>query len=211
MSVVVATEDEVRYEARPIASEAGPATKRVVVGYGFWIFLLSDIVMFAAIFAAYAVLGHATAGGPGGVQLFNEGSVAIETGCLLASSYTCGLMSMAIGSRRYGITYLAALVTFVLGAVFLVLEVREFAGMIAAGAGPQRSAFLSAFFTLVGCHGLHVTAGLIWLTVMMAQVAIKGLRASVERRLLCFSLFWHALDIVWVWLFTVVYLMGVRS
>jgi cytochrome o ubiquinol oxidase subunit 3 len=211
MSVVVATEDEVRYEARPIASEAGPATKRVVVGYGFWIFLLSDIVMFAAIFAAYAVLGHATAGGPGGVQLFNEGSVAIETGCLLASSYTCGLMSMAIGSRRYGITYLAALVTFVLGAVFLVLEVREFAGMIAAGAGPQRSAFLSAFFTLVGCHGLHVTAGLIWLTVMMAQVAIKRLRASVERRLLCFSLFWHALDIVWVWLFTVVYLMGVRS
>jgi cytochrome o ubiquinol oxidase subunit III len=211
MSVVVATEDEVRYEARPIASEAGPATKRVVVGYGFWIFLLSDIVMFAAIFAAYAVLGHATAGGPGGVQLFNEGSVAIETGCLLASSYTCGLMSMAIGSRRYGITYLAAVVTFVLGAVFLVLEVREFAGMIAAGAGPQRSAFLSAFFTLVGCHGLHVTAGLIWLTVMMAQVAIKGLRASVERRLLCFSLFWHALDIVWVWLFTVVYLMGVRS
>jgi cytochrome o ubiquinol oxidase subunit III len=120
-------------------------------------------------------------------------------------------MSMAIGSRRYGITYLAALVTFVLGAAFLVLEVREFAGMIAAGAGPQRSAFLSAFFTLVGCHGLHVTGGLIWLTVMMAQVAIKGLRASVERRLLCFSLFWHALDIVWVWLFTLVYLMGVRS
>ena len=104
---------------------------------------------------------------------------------------------------------LAALITFVLGAAFLALEVREFAGMIAIGAGPQRSAFLSAFFTLVGCHGLHVTAGLVWLAVMMAQVAVKGFRASVERRLLCFSLFWHALDIVWVWLFTVVYLMGV--
>jgi cytochrome o ubiquinol oxidase subunit 3 len=211
MSIAVAVDDKVRYEARPSASEAGPATKRIVVAYGFWIFLLSDIVMFAAIFAAYAVLAHATAGGPSGVQLFNQRSVAIETGCLLASSYTCGLMSLAIGSRRHAATYLAALVTFVLGASFLALEVREFVGMIAIGAGPQRSAFLSAFFTLVGCHGLHVTAGLVWLAVMMAQVAVKGFRASVERRLLCFSLFWHALDIVWVWLFTVVYLMGALS
>jgi cytochrome o ubiquinol oxidase subunit III len=211
MNVAVAVDDEVRHEARPSASELGPATKRVVVGYGFWLFLLSDIVMFSAFFAAYAVLAHATAGGPGSMQLFNQRSVAIETGCLLASSYTCGLMSMAIGSRRYAATYLAALVTFALGACFLALELREFAGMIAAGAGPQRSAFLSSFFTLVGCHGLHVTAGLVWLAVMMAQVAIKGFSATVERRLLCFSLFWHALDIVWVWLFTVVYLMGVLS
>jgi cytochrome o ubiquinol oxidase subunit 3 len=209
MNVAVAVNDEVRYEARPSASEAGPAAKRIVVGYGFWVFLLSDIVMFSAIFAAYAVLAHATAGGPNGAQLFNQRIAAIETACLLASSYTCGLMSLAVDSRRYATTYLFALVTFVLGAVFLTLEVREFAGMIAIGAGPQRSAFLSAFFTLVGCHGLHVTAGLIWLAVMMAQVAIKGFRATVERRLLCFSLFWHALDIVWVWLFTVVYLMGV--
>jgi len=211
MNVAVAVDDEVGYEARSSASEAGPAAKRVVVGYGFWVFLLSDIVMFSAIFAAYAVLNHATAGGPNGVQLFNQRSVAIETGCLLASSYTCGLMSLAIGARRYRATYFAALITFVLGAAFLILEVREFAGMIAAGAGPQRSAFLSAFFTLVGCHGLHVTAGLVWLVVMMAQVAVKGIRATVERRLLCFALFWHALDIVWVWLFTVVYLMGVLS
>ena len=211
MNIAIAVDDEVRHEAQPSAAESGPAEKRIVVGYGFWIYLLSDIVMFSAFFAGYAVLAHATAGGPSGVQLFNQRSVAIETGCLLASSYTCGLMSMAIGSRRYGATYLAALVTFVLGASFLALELREFAGMIAVGAGPQRSAFLSAFFTLVGCHGLHVTAGLIWLTVMMAQVAIKGLSATVERRLLCFSLFWHALDIVWVWLFTVVYLMGVLS
>jgi cytochrome o ubiquinol oxidase subunit III len=211
MNIAIAVDDEVRHEALPSASELGPATKRIVVGYGFWIFLLSDIVMFSAFFAAYAVLAHATAGGPSGMQLFSQRSVVIETGCLLASSYTCGLMSLAIGSRRYAATYLAAVVTFVLGACFLALEVREFTGMIAMGAGPQRSAFLSSFFTLVGCHGLHVTVGLVWLVVMMAQVAIKGLTETVERRLLCFSLFWHALDIVWVWLFTVVYLMGALS
>ena len=210
MNIAVTADDEVRYEARPSATELGPASKRIVVGYGFWIFLLSDIVMFSAFFAAYAVLAHATAGGPGGMQLFNQRSVAIETVCLLVSSYTCGLMSLAIDRSQYGRTYLTALITFVLGALFLTLELREFAGMIAMGAGPQRSAFLSAFFTLVGCHGLHVTAGLVWLVVMMAQVAIRGFSATVERRLLCFSLFWHALDIVWVWLFTVVYLMGVR-
>jgi cytochrome o ubiquinol oxidase subunit III len=210
MNIAVAI-DDVRHEAAPAESEAGPPLKRIVVAYGFWIFLLSDIVMFSALFAAYAVLARATAGGPGGAALFNQTSVAIETACLLASSYTCGLMALAIGSRRRGGTYLFALVTFVLGAAFLALELREFAGMIAIGATPQRSAFLSAFFTLVGCHGLHVTAGLIWLVVMMAQVAIKGLRPNVERRLICFSLFWHALDIVWVWLFTVVYLMGVNA
>src|SRR6202521_2689076 len=207
MSTIVVGGNTYR-EVQPDTYESVPATKRVVVGYGFWIFLLSDIVMFSAFFAAYAVLAHATAGGPTGMQLFNQRSVAIETGCLLASSYTCGLMSLAIGSRRYAATYLAALITFVLGAAFLVLEVREFAGMIAVGAGPQRSAFLSAFFTIVGCHGLHVTAGLVWLVVMMAQVAIKGIHGTVERRLLCFSLFWHALDTVWVWLVPVVYLMG---
>jgi cytochrome o ubiquinol oxidase subunit 3 len=211
MSLAVAIDDEVGYEARPNASELGPASKRIVVGYGFWIFLLSDIVMFSAFFAGYAVLAHATSGGPGGVQLFNQRSVAIETACLLASSYTCGLMSLAVDRSHYGRIYLTAFITFLLGAVFLVLELREFAGMIAVGAGPQRSAFLSSFFTLVGCHGLHVTVGLIWLLVMMAQVAIKGISATVERRLLCFSLFWHALDIIWVWLFTVVYLMGVLS
>jgi len=209
MNIAVAL-DEVRHDALPSASEAGPAPKRIVVTYGFWIFLLSDIVMFSALFAAYAVLVRATAGGPTGAQLFSQTSVAIETACLLASSFTCGLMSLAVESRRRAATYFFALVTFVLGAIFLTLEIREFAGMIAIGATPQRSAFLSAFFALVGCHGLHVAAGLIWLVVMMAQVAIKGFRANVERRLLCFALFWHALDIVWVWLFTVVYLMGVR-
>jgi cytochrome o ubiquinol oxidase subunit III len=197
------------YEAA--ASQAGPAPKRVVVAYGFWIFLLSDVVMFSALFAGYAVLAHATAGGPAGVELFNQASVAIETACLLASSYTCGLMSLAVGSRNRPATYFWAAVTAALGAVFLILELHEFAGMIARGATPQRSAFLSAFFTLVGCHGLHVASGLVWLTVMMAQVALRGFRPSVERRLNCFSLFWHALDIVWVWLFTIVYLLGIHA
>ena len=208
MNVAVAIRD-LQPEALTSATEAGPATKRIVVAYGFWIFLLSDIVMFSALFAGYAVLVHATAGGPSGAQLFNQVSVAIETACLLASSYTCGMMSLAINSRRRLATYFFAAVTLVLGAAFLALEIREFAGMIAAGATPQRSAFLSAFFTLVGCHGLHVGVGLIWLVVMMAQVAIKGFGGCVQRRLLCFALFWHALDIVWIGLFTVVYLMGV--
>jgi cytochrome o ubiquinol oxidase subunit 3 len=207
MNVAVAF-DEIRQDALPSASEAGPAPKRIVVAYGFWIFLLSDIVMFSALFAAYAVLMRATAGGPTGAQLFNQVSVAIETACLLISSFTCGLMSLAVDSRRRDATYFFGAVTFVLGAAFLALEIREFAGMIAIGAPPQRSAFLSAFFALVGCHGLHVAAGLIWLAVMMTQVAIKRFRPTVERRLLCFALFWHALDIIWVWLFTVVYLMG---
>ena len=208
MNIAIAI-DEVRPETPAPASEAGPAPKRIVVAYGFWIFLLSDIVMFSALFAAYAVLARATAGGPTGAELFNQVSVAIETACLLASSYICGLMSLAVNKRRRVATYLLAAVTFVLGAAFLALELREFAVMIASGATPQRSAFLSAFFALVGCHGLHVTAGLIWLGVMMAQVAIQGFRPSVTRRLLCFALFWHALDIIWVGLFTMVYLMGV--
>jgi len=209
MNVAVATY-EIGQEPSPSVSEAGPAPKRIVVAYGFWIFLLSDIVMFSALFAAYAVLVRATDGGLASGQLFNQKCVAIETACLLVSSYTCGLMSLSVNARRQASIYLFALVTFGLGAAFLTLEIREFAGMIAIGATPQRSAFLSAFFALVGCHGRHVTAGLIWLTVMMAQVAIKGLRANVERRLLCFALFWHALDIIWVWLFTGVDLLGVR-
>jgi cytochrome o ubiquinol oxidase subunit 3 len=209
MNIAVAI-GEVGNKTSPDDAEAGPAPKRIVVAYGFWIFLLSDVVMFSALFASYAVLVRATADGPTSDQLFNQVNVAIETACLLASSYTCGLMSLAANSRRRATTYVFAAITFVLGAAFLNLEIHEFAAMVVRGATPQRSAFLSAFFTLVGCHGLHVTAGLVWLVVMMAQVAIKGFRPNVGRRLLCFVLFWHTLDIVWVWLFTVVYLMGVR-
>jgi cytochrome o ubiquinol oxidase subunit III len=186
----------------------GLLSKRIVVGYGFWIFLLSDIIMFSAFFATYAVLVDETAGGPSGRQLFHPSAVALETACLLVSSFTCGLASIGARAHSGAWFYGAMTATFILGAGFVGLEVREFAGMIAQGAGPTRSAFLSAFFTLVGCHGMHVSAGLLWLLTMMAQVFAKGYRADILRRILCFSLFWHALDIIWVGLFTVVYLMG---
>ncbi|MER8365645.1 cytochrome o ubiquinol oxidase subunit III [Mesorhizobium sp. M0991] len=192
----------------PGHGDSGPAPIRIVVGYGFWIFLLSDIVMFSAFFAAYAVLAGKTAGGPSGAELFDLRNVAIETAALLLSSFTCGLASLAVTARRSSWFYVAMAVTFVLGATFILLELREFAHMVASGAGPTRSAFLSAFFTLVGCHGLHVTAGLLWLLTMMAQIFAKGFRDDILRRFMCFSLFWHALDIIWVALFTVVYLLG---
>ena len=186
-------------------------SKRIVVGFGFWIFLLSDIVMFSAFFATYAVLVGETAGGPSGADLFDLRNTAIETTFLLLSSFTCGIASIGAQTRRGSWFYGAMAATFILGAAFIALEVNEFAGLIARGAGPTRSAFLSAFFTLVGCHGLHVTAGLLWLLTMMAQVFAKGYRPDILRRMLCFSLFWHALDIIWVALFTVVYLMGVAT
>jgi cytochrome o ubiquinol oxidase subunit III len=188
-----------------------PTDKRVIVGYGFWIFLLSDIVMFSAFFATYAVLSGETAGGPSGKDLFNLNNVAIETACLLLSSFTCGIAS--IGSKAFnGLMYYGGMaVTFVFGAGFLYFEIHELGALVAQGAGPDRSAFLSAFFALVGCHGVHVTLGLLWLLTMMAQVFAKGYRPDILRRVLCFSLFWHTLDIIWVALFTVVYLMGVAQ
>jgi cytochrome o ubiquinol oxidase subunit III len=184
-------------------------SKRIIVGFGFWIFLLSDIVMFSAFFATYAVLTEATAGGPSGKDVFHLHVVAMETAFLLLSSFTCGIASIGARARNNPMFYISMAVTAAFGAGFLFLEIREFVGMIAIGAGPTRSAFLSAFFTLVGCHGLHVTLGLLWLLTMMAQVFAKGYRADILRRMLCFSLFWHTLDIIWVAIFTVVYLMGV--
>ena len=188
--------------------EGGPASKRVVVAYGFWIFLLSDIVMFSAFFAAYAVLAGATAGSPTGSELFELPRVAIQTLCLLVSSFVCGLAAIATQVRSHLWTQIGLLVTGLLGFAFVVLEFQEFATMIAHGAGPDRSAFLSSFFSLVGCHGLHVSAGLLWLGTMMAQVYVKGFQPRILRRLMCFSLFWHALDIIWVALFSIVYLIG---
>jgi cytochrome o ubiquinol oxidase subunit III len=198
---------------QPTAEHAarGPASKRIITGYGFWIFLLSDIVMFSAFFATYAVLVNETAGGPSGRELFDLRNVAFETAALLLSSFTCGIASIGAQRRLHSWYYGATAVTFIFGAIFIALEVTEFAGLVSEGAGPSRSAFLSAFFTLVGCHGLHVSAGLLWLLTMMAQVFAKGFRADIMRRLLCFSLFWHALDIIWVGLFSVVYLMGAGS
>jgi cytochrome o ubiquinol oxidase subunit 3 len=187
-------------------SERGPAIPRVVAAFGFWLFLLSDIIIFAALFAAYAVLSGETNGGPSGLELFNKRHVLQETACLLASSFTCGMMMIAMEKRATPLTYFWSLVTAALGVMFLSLEFSEFADMVHRGDGPTRSAFLSSFFTLVGTHGAHVTVGIVWLMIMMAQIATIGFRPMVVRRLLCFSLFWHALDIVWIGVFTVVYL-----
>jgi cytochrome o ubiquinol oxidase subunit III len=207
--MTIATIDAVRPELVRGRGGGGPASTRTVVAYGFWIFILSDIIMFSALFAAYAVLSGQTAGGPTGRELFNLRHVFIETMCLLVSSYTCGLGALSAERRQRDRFLVFAALTFVLGAAFLFIEISEFAGMVSKGAGPSRSGFLSGFFTLVGMHGAHVTSGLVWLIYMVAQVIAKGLRPQVLRRLLCWSLFWHALDIIWVGVLTLVYLMGV--
>jgi len=196
--------------AQDLTDPHGHSTsKRIVVGYGFWIFLISDIIMFAAFFATYAVLTDSTAGGPRGRDLFDLRTVAIETACLLTSSLFCGLAGIGAQYGHRRLFHAAMTVTFLLGSAFLALEIHEFATLIADGAGPSRSAFLSAFFALIGCHGLHVTAGLLWLLTMMAQVVAKGFREDILRRMLCFGLFWHTLDIIWVALFSLVYLVGI--
>jgi len=186
----------------------GPESKSIVVPYGFWLFVLSDMVLFSALFATYASLAHATDGGPTGNQLFDRDLVAVETLALLISSFTCGLAMIAAKRGNMVWTQGWLLVTGLLGFLFLSIELYEFATMIGEGAGPQRSAFLSSFFTLVGCHGAHVTAGLLWIGTMMAQIWAKGFREHIMRRLLCLSVFWHALDIIWVAIFTIVYLIG---
>ena len=186
----------------------GPAPKRIVVGYGFWIFILSDVILFSCFFATYTVLIHARAGGPGPQQLFDLRITAAETACLLLSSFACGLTSLAVARRSLLGSEITLAITGLLGVIFLALEAHEFAGLVAQGAGPTRSAFLSSFFALVGCHGAHVTAGLLWLGTMMAQFPAKGFKESIRHRYLCFSLFWHALDIIWIGIFTVVYLIG---
>jgi cytochrome o ubiquinol oxidase subunit III len=188
--------------------QRGPASKSIVVPYGFWLFVLSDMVLFSALFATYASLVHATDGGPTTNQLFHRDLVAIETMSLLVSSFVCGLAMIAAKRKHMMWTQLWLLVTAALGLVFLSIELYEFASMIAEGAPPQRSAFLSAFFTLVGCHGAHVTCGLLWIGTMMAQIWAKGFRQDIMRRLLCLSVFWHALDIIWVAIFSIVYLIG---
>ncbi|MDB5576723.1 MAG: Cytochrome bb3 quinol oxidase subunit 3 [Bradyrhizobium sp.] len=206
MSTIALTES---HHGTGAASEwSGPASKRIVIGYGFWIFILSDMILFSAFFATYAVLLGQTAGGPTGHSLFDLRNVAIETAFLLASSFTCGMASIAADTRSTIWFQLAMAVTCAFGLGFLTLEGQEFASLVARGAGPTRSAFLSAFFTLVGCHGLHVSAGILWLLTMMAQVFTKGFRPDIQRRILCFALFWHALDIIWIAVFTIVYLLG---
>ncbi len=188
--------------------DTGPAHKRIIVGYGFWIFLLSDMVMFSCFFAAFAVQRGATAGGPGIAQIVDLRRVGMETAALLLSSYTCMLSFAATNRRNLLWTQAFLFLTGLLGLVFVGLELWEFIELAGRGIIPQRSGMLTAFFGLVGLHGLHVTLGGIWLATMMAQVQIKGFRREIIHRLICFNLFWHALDIVWIGIFTIVYLMG---
>ena len=189
----------------------GPAHKRVLVGYGFWIFLLSDIVMFACFFAAFAVQRGATAGGPALREIIDVHRVAWETAALLLSSYTCGLSFAATNARKLVATQAFLLITGLLGLVFVGLELTEFIDLAGRGFVPQRSGMLTAFFGLVGLHGLHVTLAGLWLLTMMAQVQVKGFRPEIVHRLICFNLFWHALDIVWIGIFTIVYLLGAAT
>jgi cytochrome o ubiquinol oxidase subunit 3 len=188
--------------------KTGPASKRIIVGYGFWIFLLSDFVIFSCFFAAYAVLQGQTAGGPTPRDVVELPRVAWETTFLLLSSFNCGLSFAATNAKNLLWTQVFLGITGLLGLGFVGLELQEFIGLAAQGATPQRSAFLTAFFSLVGCHGLHVTVGGLWLATMMAQLQVKGFRQEIIHRLICFNLFWHALDIIWVAIFSVVYLMG---
>lgn len=176
---------------------------------GFWLYLMSDCLIFAVLFAVYAVLGRSYAAGPSGADLFELPVVAVNTGLLLVSSITYGMAMIAMqhGRKSSLLAWLAVTALFGLG--FVSLELKEFAHLIHDGAGPQRSAFLSSFFTLVGTHGLHVSFGIVWLVTLMVQVRKWGLTAESKRRLMCLSMFWHFLDVVWIGVFTFVYLMGV--
>ncbi|GGQ04480.1 cytochrome o ubiquinol oxidase subunit III [Shewanella litoralis] len=176
--------------------------------FGFWIYLMTDCILFASVFATYAVLYMNTDGGVSGKDIFELDFVLIETAALLVSSITYGVAMICAKHQKQAATLGWLLVTFALGCVFIAMEVYEFHHLIEHGNGPDRSAFLSAFFALVGMHGLHVTAGLIWMLIMMVEVLKTGLTNRSVTRLSCLSLFWHFLDIVWVCVFTVVYLLG---
>lgn len=176
---------------------------------GFWLYLMSDCLIFACLFATYAVVGRNYAGGPTGAQLFELPLVALNTGFLLLSSITYGFAMLQMQLKKKSGTLIWLAVTGVLGACFLACELYEFVHLIHEGAGPQRSGFLTSFFALVGTHGLHVTFGIVWLITLMFQVGKHGLNAENNRRLMCLSMFWHFLDVVWIGVFTFVYLMGV--
>ena len=177
--------------------------------FGFWIYILSDCILFSMIFATYAVLHNNTYGGPSAHELFTDMPyVLIETFILLTSSFTYGLAMLGLhnGCKNKVLIWLA--ITFLLGFAFICMELNEFHHLIHEGNGPSRSAFLSSFFALVGTHGLHVTCGLIWMVILMLQLSKHGINVITNRKLACLSLFWHFLDIVWIFVFTIVYLMG---
>ncbi len=189
--------------------QAELSERRATKTLGFWIYLMTDCILFASLFATYVVLRGSTYGGPGERELFDMPFVLAETLILLTSSFTCGLAILAVraGRKTYALVGLA--ITFLLGAAFLSLELIEFTQLVSEGNSWQASAFLSAFFTLVGTHGLHIAVGLLWILVMMWQLLNRGLTAGALRRLGMFGLFWHFLDIIWIFIFTIVYLMGV--
>jgi cytochrome o ubiquinol oxidase subunit 3 len=178
------------------------------VTFGFWVYLMTDCILFASLFATYAVLQGNTFGGPTGAQIFNLPFVLIETLLLLTSSFTCGMAVLSAHEHKKNavVSWLGA--TFVLGTAFLVMELTEFNRLISSGNSWQRSGFLSAFFTLVGTHGLHITVGLLWIVILIAYIAKRGLTPNMLRKLTTFTLFWHFLDIIWIFIFTIVYLMG---
>ncbi|HEX2830604.1 MAG TPA: cytochrome o ubiquinol oxidase subunit III [Burkholderiales bacterium] len=176
---------------------------------GFWLYLMSDTLLFACLFATYGVLGRSYAGGPSGAELFELPLIAVNTALLLLSSITYGFAVIAMNRRRLDLTLLWLAVTGLLGAGFIGIEMYEFSHLIHQGYGPQRSAFLSSFFALVGTHGLHVSFGIVWLVTLMAQLKKHGLIPENRRRVMCLSMFWHFLDVVWIGVFTFVYLMGV--
>jgi cytochrome o ubiquinol oxidase subunit 3 len=194
--------------AHATAHEREEAETHEQRAFGFWLYLMGDAVIFALLFATYVIMVKNTAGGPGGKALFSLNNAAIETALLLVSSMTFGFASLCSRTGNRGAVLAWLLITFVLGASFVFLEIREFAGMIKAGAGPDRSGFLSAFFTLVGTHGLHVSFGLTWILIMCGQMMMKGLTLPVTSRLFRLGLFWHFLDIAWVGIFSIVYLPG---
>jgi cytochrome o ubiquinol oxidase subunit 3 len=175
---------------------------------GFWLYLMSDCLIFAVLFACYGVYGRSYAAGPSGKDLFDLWLVALNTTMLLFSSITYGFAMLEMAKNRVATTLLWLAITGLFGLAFLGIELYEFAHLIHEGATPQRSAFLSSFFTLVGTHGLHVTFGIIWLVTLMVQVGQRGLIPENKRRLLCLSMFWHFLDVIWIGVFTFVYLMG---
>jgi len=178
---------------------------------GFWIYLMSDCLIFACLFAVHAVVGRSYAAGPSGAELFDLPLVAVNTSMLLLSSITYGFAMLEMQKNKVSATLGWLAITGLFGAVFIGLELYEFVHLIHEGAGPQRSAFLSSFFTLVSTHGLHVTFGIIWLITLMVQVGKYGFTAANRRRLMCLSMFWHFLDVVWIGVFTFVYLMGVLA
>jgi len=190
--------------------EATPMRQRITA-FGFYLYLLSDAILFAGLFATFAVLHNSTNGGPSGHDLFDLKNAWIETTLLLTSSLTCGMAMIAADARKQSVALSMLGLTFLLGAAFLVMELREFSHMIGEGAGPDRSAFLSSFFTLVSTHGLHVFVGLLWAIYIAVQLMRRGFTPAVARRLFCFSLFWHVIDVVWIGVFTFVYLVGGRA